>query len=487
MELLGTLLGRVACFFAPFFLVPIIYGLLMGESGAAIFLLAGVIVLMVGIGLLRAGKITHRIYNLSVSDGAIFVSFSWLFLTVLGLLPFLLWKLGENLPVDVFSLFFEVISSLTTTGMTNITVELPPLLIFWRALLSFFGGMFFVMLMLTVLPIVNGDFGITSSSRDAGSFSPVISRLTDPISRVVVFFILLAVIWSVIFSALGLSPLAATTLALYAVVTGGGPAYGTVPEHISVIIAISAVSILSSMSVFLWRQMLRERSLRPLKKDPELRGFFGVILLAGIILSVYFAALHTLIIEAVGQGFFYAISFLSTNSFLLDGYEHMMELPDFWRLFCMGLSMVGGMVASTAGGIGMLRAMLLVSLWFVEIRRTLHPRMSVAVRLGDTVVTSRVAGRILFMVFIYTSIMLVGAIVLSFYFNEPIEALAVALSCMFSSGGIAMFFGVVNLEILPIWAKFFCSLLMILGRIEVIAFLVLLESMWENKQNSWRS
>ena len=187
-DLFWVLMGRTAYVFAPLYLIPFAYGFAFGDPAAGSFLALAVLSAILGMVFGNMGRSHMR--QLSVQEGMLFLLVVWFLLAVLGMLPFHLAGLHLS-PIDTF---FDSISSLTTTGMTALGGGLPPSLILWRALMSWFGGLLFIVILVTVLPVVGGCFGVDFAVQQERLFSPLWNRMTRPMREMTVLYIAITLV-----------------------------------------------------------------------------------------------------------------------------------------------------------------------------------------------------------------------------------------------------------------------------------------------------
>ena len=199
-DLFWVLMGRTAYVFAPLYLIPFGYGFAFGDPLAGSFLALGVLTAILGMVFGNMGRSHMR--QLSVQEGVLFLLVIWFLLAVLGMLPFHLAGLHLS-PVDTF---FECISALTTTGMTALGDKLPPTLALWRGLMSWFGGLLFIVILVSVLPVVGGCFGMDFNVRQERLFSPLWNRMTRPMREMTMLYIAITVISVLIYLAAGDEP-----------------------------------------------------------------------------------------------------------------------------------------------------------------------------------------------------------------------------------------------------------------------------------------
>ena len=476
-DLFWVLMGRTTYVFAPLYLVPFAYGFLYDVDGAGSFFALGILTAILGTVFGNMGRSHMR--QLSVQEGMLFILTVWLLLAVLAMLPFHLAGLHLS-PLDTF---VECMSALTTTGMTSLGDALPPTLLLWRALLSWFGGLLFVVILVTVLPVVSGCFGVDFTVRQDRLFSPLWNRMTKPMREMMLLYIALTAVAAGIYLAAGDAALPAFMLALFTISSGAGSMTGGIAPIPVLMLAGGMVSLLSALPLLTLWQAMRLRTAKRLLYHTELRSFFLLLLCAGILLTVppALSGLHPLG-TAMGHGFFYAVSFLSTNGLTLRPAD---DFHGFSVLLLILLAIIGGCMGSAAGGFRIARLRVLCSLAWTELLRTLHPRMVFAVRQGDEIVPLHAAGRILMLVFFFAAVFGGGSLLLALAGLSPIETISLTVACLTTTGGVASLAGLDTLAALPAWTKLLCALLMVLGRIEIFAFFLFVGVLFEDAQRKW--
>lgn len=476
-DLFWVLMGRTAYVFAPLYLIPCAYGFAFGDPTAGSFLALSVLTAILGIVFGNMGRSHMR--QLSVQEGMLFLLAVWFLLAALGMLPFHLAGLHLS-PIDTF---FDAISSLTTTGMTALGDALPPSLILWRALMSWFGGLVFIVILVTVLPVVSGCFGVDFAVRQERLFSPLWNRMTRPMREMTLLYIAITLIAVCIYLMAGDEIFSALILALFTISSGAGPMTEGLPPTPALMLSGGTVALLSALPLLTIWQILRRRSGMRIVQHMELRAFFALFVGAGILLAVP-PVLHGTqsLANAFSYGFFYAISFLSTNGLMLQE-----EIPfhNGSELLLIALAVIGGCMGSAAGGFRISRVLVLMSLAWTELLRTLHPRMVISVRQGGEVVPLHSAGRILVLAFFFAAVFSASSLLIALAGLSPIETIALTVSCLTTTGGVVSLTDLNVVAALPAWTKFVCALLMILSRIEIFAFFLFLGAVLEDTGHTW--
>ena len=201
---------------AGLMLIPFIYSISIGTyDTTGVFGKAIFIILLTGIFIRR--KSAQHGDSLSVTGGAAFLFAVWAAMAMAGALPY---YIGGQL--DGPSAFMESLSGFTTTGYTNLLDLKEPSLVLWRSLTQWIGGGLVLMFIATILPAVNGLFGI-SFAMPVALRTGVISlkRIKDTIRRLMLIYSLITLIGILCFYMAGLEVYDAVNYSLVIISTGG--------------------------------------------------------------------------------------------------------------------------------------------------------------------------------------------------------------------------------------------------------------------------
>ncbi|KAA8608783.1 TrkH family potassium uptake protein [Salipiger aestuarii] len=396
--------------------------------------------------------------------------------------------------------FFEMVSSFTTTGATLFEpARLSSSEHLWRAQVGWMGGLLMWVAAAAILaPLTLGGFEITARGEPGQSVDAGAARrdMSDPAQRMMVSARTLVPIYAGLTLALwimlmvaGDTPLVAISHAMSAMATSGispvggpsGAASGLAGEMILFCFLFFALSRLTFSSD-------TGAAFRPrLKDDPEFR--MGLVL-AGLVPLLLFLR-HWIAAFDIGteqnwlQGLgalwgsvFTALSFLSTTGFVSQHWaaaQGWSGLPTP-GLILMGLAIVGGGVATTAGGVKLLRIYALYLAGKRELERLVHPH-SIG-RNGALARRMRRQGAFIAWVFFMLFAMSIAVFSLIFsLFNIDFEnAMVLTIAGLTNCGPLIPFAAEVpvNLVQLGPGAKLVLAGAMVLGRLELMAIIVLL-------------
>ncbi|SHK39874.1 trk system potassium uptake protein TrkH [Selenomonas ruminantium] len=483
-ELFWLLMGQMSIVMAGALAVPFTAALIWQDTEAWLFVLPAVFAYVLGKKMIEFGASEERGRQLTMKEGVFFMSFVWIFMGLIGLMPYAI----SGLFPSFAAAFFEAVSSLTTTGLSCLPFDrigLPRALLLWHGIMSWLGGLTFVVIMVTVLPQVSGCFGLTLSARQSIFFSPVWNKMAQSARQGTTVYAVLTLLSALVYYLAGLNPFESLLRAMVTISSSGGTsAYAFIYyDNPALELAAFTTMLISSLSLLLlWRAWKMKQPLL-LWADTEIRHFLLVVLASGALLGghLYYQGVYDFV-ESMRYGYFQAMSFISTNGFVAAPFWLW---PSFDHYVLFLLVFVGGCIGSATGGLKIMRLLVLLRLSWAELRRTLHPRMVISLKIDGLPVPDKIVGRILSFFFLYMLVYAIFALLLSLSGISIVQALGLASGCLTSTGASAAIFGVDSLHILPDWAKLVCSLLMVIGRVEIFSFLVLLDMGRRSLQKRW--
>ena len=467
--------GLLLLFVALSMLVAGGVGLLYGGAGASAFFLSALATAVVGAGLWKAFPASSG--DLSAREGFAIVTFAWTATALAGALPFRLSGVAESFPRALF----ESMSGFTTTGASIFgSIEtLPHAILFWRSLTHWMGGMGIIVLAIAILPY-RGVGGMQLFRAEVPGPTPerLRPRITQTAKLLWLVYVGLTLLQTLLYLAGGMGWFDSVNHAMSTLATGGfstrdaSMAYYTSPWIQWVTIVFMYLAGVNFALHF------RAASGRPLYwKDAEWRFFTAVVLGAGLLVAGMnlvgggYTWSGSGIERAVRDGLFQATSLATTTGFVSADYAQWVA-PAQALLFT--LFFLGGMAGSTGGGIKAIRILLLLKHTGNELRRQLHPRAVLLVRVGRHVVREDVMATVLGFVILYVLLLLSGAVALSLFGNDLLTSLAASAATV---GNIGPGFGAVG----PVenygWMSdpelLILSFLMVVGRLEIYTVLLL--------------
>lgn len=433
-------------------------------KSAAISALAGLMFALPGRG--AEHRLTRR-------DGYVIVSLSWVVFSIFGMFPFLL---SGYIP-DVTNAFLETISGVTSTGATILdNVEaLPHGLLFWRSMTQWIGGLGIILFTIAVLPI----FGINGTQVFAAEASGPTHDKVHPRIGITARWI-----WTIY---LGLT-LAATALlwtggmngfdsvchALTATGTGGFSTYTDSVAHFQspyIEYVLTAFMFISGIN-FTLLLLFFTGKIKKVLTDAELRFYFTTVVVSTVAITAVLYYRSPLEGEpAFRTALFQVVSIQTSTGFATCDY--MQWPPLAWGIMPI-LMIIGACAGSTSGGMKCIRMVILSKVTRNEFKRLLHPNAVLPVRVNKQVIPSSLQSTVLafttlFIAIAFASILILMALGINFD-----ESIGLVVSSLGNTGpGLGAYGPAYSWNAMPDAAKWLCSLLMLLGRLELFTVLLM--------------
>jgi trk system potassium uptake protein TrkH len=480
-SLVVHVIGLVVRVFGAMFVAPLALAIVDGDlhdvQGFAVSL---AVTLAIGEWMRRAGghHAAAAVESMQRVEALAVVSMSWLLIAVLGGIPYM-WN-----GIGVIDATFEAMSGLTTTSATIFRdYSLYSRSVFlWRSLTNWVGGMGVITLFVAVLPrlAIGGRemFFAEAPGTDDDKVAPQIRRTAALLWRLYAMLTLLQIVALLL---TGMPVFDAVLTSFGTVATAGFS-----PHPLSIAgyqnpaaeWVIIVFMFLAGANFALQYRMLVRRDWRLFGGDEELWAYCAVTAVATLLVAIAIRA-------SVESGdLFRTALFQVVATITTTGYASV----DFnlWndqaKAILLGLMFIGGCAGSASGGPKIVRHMLLARFTLQELRRTLHPRAILPVKLGGRVVPPQIVeGVIVFFLFYMLTFGIASAIVILLGADlvTGISATAAAIS------NVGTAFGEVGplghfADLHPI-SRIVLMLTMWIGRLEVITVLVIL------RPEAWRA
>ncbi len=479
---IALVLSYLILLFTAAFVGPIVAAFLLNEDAGATLLTFGlpaVLSAVIGFGLQYYSREADE--ELRDREAFAAVGFTWLIISVLAALPYLLRGTLSD-PVDGF---FEAMSGFTTTGATVITdVEnravVPGSILLWRAETQWLGGLGIIVLSIVVLSrILGGGVSLMRAEVSTHQVTRLRPKIAQTASLIWGVYLVFTVVETLLLLGAGLSPLDSVCYSMSTLSSGGfgtsnlslgDPSYQAVPVIDLVIIVFM---LLAGINFNLHYEVFVQRKWRKLVRDPEVRFYVGTMVAASLLLSADLAARGVLdVASALRQGTLSVVSVTTTTGF---GNGDWASWPVSSQMIILTLFFVGGCTGSTAGALKAARILIILQAARREVLRAIHPRAVVNVRLGGRVISEEMVNSVITFFAIYLFLFAAGAVLLTAMEVPLIESISASASAI---GNVGPALGSVgpfsNYYHYPDAGKIVMALLMWLGRLEIFAGLVVL-------------
>ena len=464
--------GLLASIFGLSLTAPLLVGIIYGESIFENFLLPMLITLVVGVALWLPGK--KRALRISRKDGFLIVAMFW------GLLSFMgAWPLFLSLDISPLEALFESASAITTTGATVITGLdlLPKSVLFYRQELQWMGGMGLIVLGIAVLPMlgIGGMQLYRAEVPGPMKEEKMTPRLASTARALWLIYLSLTAACAFAYWLAGMSLFDAIAHSLSTLSTGGFSTHDDSLSwfHSSQIEGIAIVfMLLASLNFGVHYYAIYRRNLKVFWNDIEARSFLLLVLflVIGVGLMLRLEGSYQALPASVRDASFEVVSVITSTGFATVDFSHW---PDFLPVLLIFISFVGGCGGSTAGGMKVMRVLLLIKQGMREIRKLIHPNAILPVHMGNQVVEQRVMSAVWGFFAAYTMVFVVLMLLMIHAGLDQVSAFSAVATCLNNLGpGL----GVVanNFQDVGDMGKWIAIIAMLLGRLEIFTILILI-------------
>jgi trk system potassium uptake protein len=433
--------------------------------------------LLFGGGLWLVGQ--RETANLGIRDGFLIVVLFWVILSMLGA-----WPLMISTDLKPLDALFEAVSGVTTTGATVITGldELPKSVLFYRQQLQWLGGMGLIVLGVAVMPMLGiGGMQLYRAEVPGPSKDEKLTpRLAETARALWLLYFALTVACALGYWLAGMALFDAVAHSLSTVSTGGFSTHdasigfydNTLVEWVAVVFMLLA-AINFGVHFVAWHH----RSPFHYWRDPEARTFLRFVVAVVLVVStvLLLEGEYDHLGHSVQDAAFEVVSLVTSTGYAKVDFSNW---PDFLPLLLIYISFVGGCGGSTAGGMKVMRVMLLIKQGMQQVRSLIHPHALIPVRIGKRTVEPRVIQGIwgFFGLYMATFALLVLAMIHTGL--DERTAFAAVATCMNNLGpGLGEV--AYTFQSVSDMGKLLAILAMLLGRLEIFTLLVLLSpSFW---------
>lgn len=492
-KIITYIMGLLLVFNGGFMSISAIVSAIYGEEEATELLAASLVA--IGIGAILMVLTRGHIKELAKKEGYLIVTMGWLIMAFAGTMPYLFTGAITNYT----DAFFETMSGFTTTGasiMNDIEI-MPKGVLFWRSTTHWIGGMGIIVLAVAILPLLGiGGMQLFAAEAPGPSTDKLHPRITDTAKRLWLIYVGFTGLETVLLKIAGMGWFDAVNHAMSTLSTGGFSTKNTSIAYwndnpwiqwiITFFMFIAGMNFVLSYFGF-------KGKFRKIFADTEFKWYTSFVLgfsIIGAILIYWQADVSVSSIDhpmvwgeaesAVRHSFFQVLAVITTTGFVSADYT--MWTP-FLTIMFFGLFFLGGSAGSTAGGIKVMRHIILIRNGIMEFKRTLHPNAILPVRYNNRALPNGIVFNILGFFILYMLSFIVGAVGLAALGLDFDTAIGGALS---SLGNVGPAFGdlspVNNFAGLPDLGKWWCSFLMLIGRLELFTVLILLTPFfWRNR------
>ena len=427
-------------------------------------------------------------------DAYFVVVLGWLVMIFSGMLPYVVTD-----SISSFSnIFFETMSGYTTTGSTiiNDIDALPKSIIFWRSMTHWLGGMGIIVLAIAILPLLGiGGMQLFTAEAPGLTGDKIHPRISDTAKRLWLIYVGLTFLETILLTFAGMSFFDAINNSMSNIASGGfsskNESIGFWNDNPLIQYIVIFFMFLAGTNFILIYFGLTGK-FKKIFQDTEFKwyvSFISVFVIISTIILFFNVNLSSTEVyhpEVLGKfessfrhSLFQVVALVTTTGFVTGDF---VSWTPFLTMLFFGIMFMGGSSGSTSGGVKVLRHLILIKNGFLEFKRSLHPNAIFPLRHNNHVVEKPIIIHVLAFFILYLILFIIGAGVLSALGLDFASAIGGAASSLGNVGPALGSLGpTTNFDSLPEIGKYWCSFLMLVGRLELFTVLIFFTPyFWKN-------
>ena len=469
-RLVYKFIGKVLVGFSILFILPTIVALIKHENIIPFFI-PQVISLLLG---LLLSRIDTRNSSYYAKDGFYIVTFSWIIISLIGSLPFII-----NGDCGVVDAIFETVSGFTTTGATIFTdVEnINKSILFWRSFSHFIGGMGVLAFVMTVIPLASKDksMHLLKAEMPGVKVEKMVPKVKETLMYLYGIYIGLTLTEVILLFISGLNLFDSILLSFGTAGTGGfsvlNNSLASYSDFSKIIVAIFMFLFGVNFNIYF---LILMRDIKDIFKSEELRVYITLYVIA-----VLFVILNTINIignikETIIEAIFHVSSFMTSTGYSIGNVD---IYPTSCKVMILFLMLISACSGSTCGGFKISRLIISFKDILRSLRRIVYPNRVENItfegkKVSEDIVKSTNIFLLLYAVIIITMMFIVGLD------GHSLETTLNAVFTTFANVGLC--FGIDNFSTFSNVSKIVMSIGMLMGRLEVFPIITIISDFTRN-------
>ncbi|HPP87485.1 MAG TPA: potassium transporter TrkG [bacterium] len=406
-------------------------------------------------------------------EAYIVVGLGWIVAGFFGALPYIM--------TDTLNTFadaiFESISGFTTTGSTVLSdIEaVSKCILFWRSLTHWLGGMGIIVLFVALFPFLGVGGKYLLKNETPGPVKEGIKNKTVHSARYLWYiYLAISALLTILLLLGGMSWFDALCHTFGTMATGG---FSTLNKSVGGYnsryfeIVITIFMFMAGVNFTLYYNFLGGRW-KTFFKDIEFKVYAFIILVCTILTTglLYYYKYYPTILSSLRYAAFQVVSIITTTGF---GTADFNIWPPFCQLLFVSLMFFGGCAGSTGGGMKIIRIIILFKYAIQQVLRSLHPTAVYVLKIENHPFPKQTMHQILGFFVFAIGIFVFSSLFVALHNIDIITSTTSVAATLWNIGpGLAKVGAVENFGFLPETVKYFLSLLMIIGRLEIFTIIV---------------
>jgi len=486
-KMIVNIIGKIMVLLALMLLLPLLVSIIYSEGIRNILSFLIPIIVFAGVGVLLSYNKSKK-EKIGAKEGIIIVGLTWILISLLGCLPFII---SKEIP-NFFDAFFEMASGFTTTGASILqdVEKLSYSMIFWRSFSHWIGGMGVLVFILALIP--ESKDGSSMHILRAESPGPQVGKLVSKMkatSRILYLIYFTLTILEILFLVLGpdekMTFFNSVVYSLGTAGTGGFSMDSTglmyYSNYSQYVIAIFMLIFGVNFSVF---YLILIKNFKEAFKNEELKVYLIIVIVAVALITVNIYSTYENFSDSFRLAFFQVASIFTTTGYATENYSNW---PSISLIIIICLMAFGACAGSTAGGIKLSRIIILFKTFIRKVKQTISPRKVESIKMNGKIVDEDTVEGVQSYIVAYIIILFLCAFLISVDGFDLTTNFTASLTCISNVGPGLSDVGAGLTDIGPAgnfsgfsdFSKFILAIEMIAGRLEIFPILVLFS------KNTW--
>lgn len=482
-KMIINIIGKIMILLALLMILPMMVSVVYRENLRNILSFLVPIVLFASLGILLSYN-KKKTGKIGAKEGIIIVGLTWILISLMGCLPFII---SKEIP-NFFDAFFEMASGFTTTGASVIVnvEELSHSMLFWRSFSHWIGGMGVLVFILALIPESNE--GSSMHILRAESPGPQVGKLVSKMkatSRILYLIYFVLTIVQILFLYLGpdekMKFFNSVVYSLGTAGTGGfsmdASGLADYSNYSQYVIAIFMLIFGVNFSIY---YLLLIKNFKEIYKNEELKVYLLILVVSVAIITLNIYETYQNFEESFRLSLFHVASIITTTGYSAIDYNNW---PSISLIIIICLTAFGACAGSTAGGIKISRIIILFKTFIRKIKQTISPRKVESIKINGKIVDDDTVEGVQSFIVAYIIILFLCAFIISIDGFDLVTNFTASLTCISNVGpGLNVVGPAGNFSGFSDLSKFVLAVEMIAGRLEIFPILVLFsKNTWSRK------
>lgn len=457
-------------------IVPMLYAVSIDDPSASAFFTPSIF--CIALGLFIHTQLKYYTLKIRQRESYFIAFICWIAVCFMGVFPYML---AQN-DYTLADCIFESVSGWTTTGAWTVNVAaMPKPLLLWKAITNWLGGMGILLLTISFFPVLGVEGQKMINAEMPGiQVEKMSTRISDTARISYEIYIIMTLVEFLLLLPTKLTPFEALINTLSTISTAGllnvgtGNVIAASPYVTSVFTAFSIFGSINFMMYF----YLYKRKWSTITQNVEIRAFLQILGLSSFIiaLSLFFTDTCDTLPKAFGTAIAQTVAYGATSGFEV---ADLNAWPGLCKMILIIVLLIGGCSNSTSGSIKVIRFIVFMKLIKRGIYKRIHPKAVKPIIVQGKAVSAASVSSISVFLMLYFLVFVFGSLVFSLENMDMETTFCTTLACITNNG--TAFGDIVggNFSILSEPGKVFSVILMLTGRLEMYAIILLFSrSFW---------